>query len=239
MTACTHPAPRTPPFRKTTGGTGVSPVRWWVLLLAGSCLVLGSCKAGGDESEVDELRRQRETLLDENDALHARLNEAEAKLAELSRTLEAAGGDNRDEIVAALPRCAGITIGRVSEPVDTDDQPGADAVRVYVSPFDGRQRFVQIAGWLTLEADLIPTLDPSSPRRAAEGPRRLGRLTLGPSELREAYRSSALGTHYTATLPITDRPNAPIDGTLVLSASFRDAITGQTFTTTRTEEGAW
>ncbi|MEO1130676.1 MAG: hypothetical protein AAFX05_13365 [Planctomycetota bacterium] len=197
------------------------------LLVAVGLLGLGliGCSGPKDfDNENDALRRERESLELENVQLRARLAESEAKLAEMARTFEAAGGRPGADVVASMPRCAGIAMDRFSGPADRDDIDGPELIDVYIRPFDGRMRFVQVAGQLTVEAVLIPPTD-----RGEEdfgGPRSLGRVELGPVDLREAYRSSAMGTHYAVVVPISP-PNQPLSGTLVLTALLQDAITGR------------
>ena len=66
-------------------------------------------------------------------------------------------------------------------------------------------------------------------------PRVLGTVTLTPGELREAYRSSFMGTHYVVTVPVV-LPHTPqaAAGTLVLRATLDDAATGSRFESTST-----
>lgn len=188
-------------------------------------LALPACRAKPKnfDNENDELRRRVAALEADVERLTAERNEARAKLAEAARAAAEAGGMT-EEAREALPRCAGVRLGRLSGPVDDDGSPGFDAVDFYVQPFDGRQRFIPIAGTLAAEATLIPKPD----ARAGATPRTLGRVTLSPSQLREAYRSSPLGTHYSVRLPL-DPPNAPLDGTVVLTVAVTDALTGQVF----------
>jgi hypothetical protein len=107
-----------------------------------------------------------------------------------------------------------------------------------VTPFDGRHRFVQIVGTLTVEARYVPLAGAGTPQdevlaravapadSALPDQNLLGRTTLGPSGLREAYRSGFMGTHY--TVEIVPRPDVRVtDGAVVLSATFVDELTGR------------
>ena len=171
------------------------------------------------DNENDELRRRVAILEQERDAAAARAGEAESKLHELLRTRETI--DER-EALEALPRLAGLQIGRLTGYADFDAEGGARFVDVYIRPFDGRMRFVQVAGRMTVEALL---LDGSFSEDAAP-PRRLASATLSPAALREAYRSSPLGVHYSVRLSMPE-PIHPDAGTLVVRVELIDPIGGQ------------
>ncbi len=186
-----------------------------------SLFAISGCRATAKPSEGDRLRRQ---VLEQERALSrlaAERDELAAKLAEIER-VRLTGGEVSAEVLAAMPRCAAISIGALSGLVDADNSPGFDAVDVTVVPTDGRQRFVQVAGRLTARADLTPP--PSSGGDA--GGVALATASLTPADLREAYRSSFMGTHYAVRMPIS-QPNRPLEGTLVISIEFLDGLTGR------------
>ncbi|TVQ61040.1 MAG: hypothetical protein EA379_07090 [Phycisphaerales bacterium] len=160
------------------------------------------------DNENDELRRRVAQLERERDNAAARAGEAEAKLRELLLTRE--NVDER-EALEALPRVAGITIGRLSGFAEINERGEALSVDVYIRPFDGRQRFVQVAGRITVEATLLD----EGVNAASDGPRRLAVATLSPSAVREAYRASPMGTHYTVRLTMPEPINAERAGVLV------------------------
>ncbi|GAB4518582.1 MAG: hypothetical protein Tsb0013_22670 [Phycisphaerales bacterium] len=197
-------------------------------------VLLCACSSGPKnfDNDNDALRREREALLGENERLRAQLEETRAKLDEVARTMRLAEGVDTQEFVDAVPRCAGLEWDRFTALVDEDDRPGPEAVQVYLKPFDGRQRFIQVVGWLTIRADHLPDPDPADPD-AQRPPELLATVTLGPKEVREAYRASPLGTHYAIRLPLME-PNRPLDGSVVLVASFRDAQTGRRHRAQRT-----
>ncbi|MEM1424513.1 MAG: hypothetical protein AAGH64_10990, partial [Planctomycetota bacterium] len=184
------------------------------------------------DNDNDALRREREALAAENERLRAELSEARAKLGEIAQTLELAEGVDAREFVDATPRCAGLNWDRFTDLVDEDGVPGPEAIRAYIKPFDGRQRFIQVTGWLTVRADLLPDPDPAAPQNARP-PELLASVSLEPRGVREAYRSSPLGTHYVVELPLAE-PNRPLSGSVVLVASFRDAQTGRRHRAQRT-----
>ncbi|MGD9692924.1 MAG: hypothetical protein AB7G17_04995 [Phycisphaerales bacterium] len=173
------------------------------------------------ENENDDLRRRVTALESELEGARARAVEAEAKLLEFARSREST---EQGRALEALPRTAGISIGRYSGFVrpDLGDQP--NAIDVYVKPFDGRQRFVQVAGSLRVEALLLP--EQLGAESADSAGRRLAVLELTPEQVREAYRSSPLGTHYYIRLELPDDARN-LKGTLVLRAELREPIAGQ------------
>lgn len=192
-------------------------------------IALAGCqgKLKGFENENDTLRRQVLEQQKEIDRLKAQNGELSAKLAEATAEIQQAGRGPAADVIAALPRCAGIKLGSATGWVDKDGTPGPEGVEAIVSPFDGRQRFVQVAGTLRVEAYLLP------PIGAGSAPLPLGSATLTPTELREAYRSSFMGTYYSILIPL-QRPNQPAKGKLLVRASFTDAVSGKTFEAERT-----
>lgn len=192
------------------------------------------------DNENDALRRQVIDLESQVASLSAERGELQAKLAELAREREAAvdSGSAAAEVVESLPRCAGIEFSRFTGVADRDGIPGPEAIDVYIRPFDGRQRFVQVAGRLSVTATLVPSGTAAEPLGTAKAsgsspggsptqaqPRTLAKVDLGPRDLREAYRSGPLGTHYTVSLPL-DPANQTLDGVIVVYATFTDAISG-------------
>lgn len=193
-------------------------------LLLASCTSDFSTSGDAARASADELRTQ-------NQALKLRIGELEAKLSEANAAREAAMSK---DVLEALPRIAEVRIGSLSglEPpagAMASETGPATAVVVYVEPVDGRARFTQAVGVLSVDATLVP------PVGAKGEPRSLGRVTLSPGQLREAYRSGLTGTHYEVLVPI-EPALAPADrvGTLVIRVKFDDAITGRSHGAERT-----
>lgn len=173
------------------------------------------------ENENDDLRRRVASLESELEGARARAVEAESKLTEFARAREST---DEGRALEALPRCAGISVGRFSGFVRPESGDRPNAVDVYIKPYDGRQRFVQVAGTLRVEALLLPEKLGADAVETAG--RRLGVAELSPEQVREAYRSSPLGTHYYVRLELsTDL--GELRGTLVIRAELRDPIGGQ------------
>lgn len=190
-----------------------------IALLAFSCAAPGCRSKPKDfDNENDALRRQVDALESEVSTLRARNTELEAKFAELKDATRE--GLERD-VLEALPKCAGVEIDRYSGPTDSDGDGKIDAIDAYIRPFDGRRRFIQVAGRLTVEATLIP-----GPVGAPDvQPMPLGVRILSPIELREAYRASPMGTHYAVRLPLEPGTEPP-PGTIILRAELLDPASG-------------
>jgi hypothetical protein len=77
---------------------------------------------------------------------------------------------------------------------------------------------VQLVGRLSATAAVLP-LDADAVT--------LGRVTLDPLQLRDAYRSGLTGTHYTVQIPIAVPPGQR-DATATVKLEFVDGQTGQT-----------
>ena len=191
----------------------------------GACALVG-CSAGPRDFE------------NENDRLRGRVVEAERRIAALEETerrltAELDGARRASpaaQAMALLPRAERLVVGRLSGPVRTGtgtrNAAGVvEAVDLYLSPLDGRGRFVQVVGSLSVRVDLIP-----GPPRGGAGatlaePRLVGTLTLAPEELREAYRSGLTGTHYSVRVPVRDEGGLGI-GSLSVTVGLEDAVFG-------------
>lgn len=183
----------------------------------------------------------------ENDLLRRRVLDMERQIADLTALNEelavkvraAAARSPSDGVVAealeALPRCVKIEIGALSGLVDTDGVAGFDAVDVYVRPLDGRGRFTQVSGWLAVNASLLPIGTSGAP--TAEGPRLIASARFSPIELREAYRSSFTGTHYSVRIPL-EAPNQRLAGALSITVTLEDGVSGEVRTATQASEVA-
>ncbi len=189
-----------------------------VLLLV--CGPLPGCKNRELSSQADDLRRRVLELENENKA--HRLREAELR-AELER--EAARPDELPaEIRANMPRVAAISLNRLSHARDTDDDGRRESLMLYIEPKDGRGRFVQMVGHLSVHALLVPPDDDAMT---------LARVRLAPEALRAAYRSGVTGTHYLVELALELPDGESIDSCLV-RVQFDDGLTGRTHETERT-----
>jgi len=184
-------------------------------LVALPALALAACAGPRNfDNENDRLRRE---LLEARAEID-RLTESERRLAEALQA-ERNAAERRapsEQALAVMPRAERLVIGRLSGPV-----PAGDAVDLYLTPLDDRARFVQVTGTLTVRLDLLPPAEAGSPAE----PRLLATLTLGPAELREAYRSGLTGTHYSLRVPL-DRPLGGTGGSISAAARLDDLVTG-------------
>lgn len=189
------------------------------VLLAGA-LGAAACRAKPKDfdNENDALRRRVASLEAELADTQARSREIEARYEAILRAGQA---PLAPDVADALPACAGVAIERLTGLVDTDQDGRADAIDVYIRPFDGRRRFVQIVGAVSIDAFTLPVAVGAG---TAPDPVRLGAASLSPMDLRDAYRSSPLGTHYSVRMPIAPRDKDA--GSVVVRVEFRDAISG-------------
>lgn len=218
-------------MKRTDRATRPAPPAWLCLALVASVAGCGG-KPKNFENDNDALRRRVAELEGERDAALARATEAESKLTEAVRSADTL---LEGQALEALPRCAGVAIDRFSGLADADGDGRLDSVDIYVKPFDGRQRFVQVPGRLTVEATALPPSPPTeTPKKgkpapapvAAPAPVVVGPKTLTPVELREAYRSSLLGTHYLVTMALPDGATLAEGSSVVIRVELLDPITG-------------
>jgi hypothetical protein len=195
------------------------------ILGATLALSLAACSSGSRvASENDRLRLKNLELTKQVEGLTLERSELKAKLAEANRARESALAP---DVLDAIPRCAGIEIDSLSGWTPTDRSAPVTGAVIYLLPKDGRGRFVQIVGTLTVDATVLPQSGATSNQVPIQT------KTLVPAELRESYRSGFMGTGYTIELPIPTNPAAR-SSTLVLRARFVDALTGQTWSAERT-----
>lgn len=195
------------------------------LLLASVLPTLSACGTatiGGSKGlskANDDLRTRVAELEVQNRRLESSLEEANAKLASEQRVRE---GLVPADVLAALPQCAGIELGSLSGRFPADESAPPQRVVIYVEPFDGRRRFIQAVGTIRVEVLEL------SPTAAADAPRTLAAAALTPLEVREAYRSSFTGTHYTIEIPLdADQAARARSRPLLLRVQYEDALSGK------------
>jgi hypothetical protein len=169
-----------------------------------------------DPNEHDRLRARVLELETQVQALRKRQVELQDELSVASR-----GPDSLPEDVRlCVPHVAGIAIDRLSHARDSDGDGRADLLMLYVRPTDGLGRFTQMVGWVRGSAVLMPTSGEAIT---------IGRVSVGPADLRQAYRSTFLGVHYTIPMPI-DPPTGREGDSCAVVVSFEDALSGRTHT---------
>ena len=190
----------------------VSPV-FARLAPAAACIAallwLGGCTIGGSSTasaQNDELRRKVAEQQRQIESLAAARDELNAKLESRARD-----GVVDPEVAAATPAVSALEIDSLSTLLPLDAKGPATALRVHVRTLDGRRRFTQAVGVLTVE------LKDGAGATLANG-------RVGPVALRDAYRSSVTGTHYTIDTPL---PSPSQGKTFMLTLIFEDALTGR------------
>ncbi len=202
------------------------------MCLGAVVVVLAGCRTGG-ETSGDVLRKQNLELQNQVAQLQKDASELRAKLAEL---VGAGASGKSPEVAEATPRVASVEIDFLSGPTaDSSMPPQSDrnrTVAVYIKPLDGRGRFIQATGKLTVEVSRLTSLVQND-QAAADAPARLlaGR-TLEPLQLRDAYRAGFTGTYYAVEISVPASELQP-PGQLLLRARFSDAITGASFEASR------
>ncbi len=186
-------------------------------LTACSSPVVGGKK--GFHTANDDLRLRVLTLENENAILKLQRDELTAKLAEEQRVRE---GLVTADVLAAIPRCVGVELDSFSGFDPADPKLPVKGFILYLAPYDGQRRFVQIVG--TVHAEVLELADTAG----VQQPRTIAAATLTPGQLRDAYRSGFTGTHYEISLGTKGDLDADLRSRpLLLRLQFNDAITGQ------------
>ncbi len=146
----------------------------------GSARILVPTRQDATRDEVASLREQVQQLESRNQELQDQLKLAAAGLSD-------------SEVLSQIPVVERLRIDQLSGAEDSDGDGTIDHLVIYVVPEDGRGRFTQIVGGLGATAVLLQGGSPSQT---------LGLVTLSSTEVGESYRSSFLGTHYVAHLPV-------------------------------------
>jgi len=182
---------------------------------AATALLLAGCQgralvpnvADGLRAEVVERTRER-------DDARAKVAELETKIAELTLARDA---KIDPEAAEAMPALAGVALSGLSTARLVD--PNKATLALVIEPSDGLGRFLQITG--TLRATVVALVPGREPLSA-------GKATLGPKALREAYRSTAFGTHYTVEIPLAWE-GSDSARSVAIAAEFTDALTGKAY----------
>jgi len=192
------------------------------------CTLFNSaCTVGGSDKSLsqqnDELRARLLDLTNQLDAAQQQSNELRRQIEALAAATQSAGAPSSAELIQATPRVTVLTIGDKSHAVDEDRDGIADHLNLYIHAEDGLGRFIQLVGDLSILAAL---LDQQS------GASTIGQVQLTPMQVRDAYRSSFTGTHYTISVPITLPATAAHSRataarwSATVRAVFRDGTTG-------------
>jgi len=207
------------PGRGARSGAGILPARAAVVSAAGvvclACLV-GGCDMVGSTAEFDRVVAERDTALEEARELGEQNAELTSELADCRQQADTLRGlgDKRLERLFHVER---IEIGQYTGGVDTDGEPGDDAVKVFLSPLDRDGSVLKAAGDVTLRLHDL-----------AEGEGTLvGERTWTVDELSAQWASGFLTYHFSFVCPFTARPS---HREITVHATFVDYLTGRTFT---------
>lgn len=194
-----------------------------LMIAAPMCLLaLGGCRVGGYSKPERENETLRKNVADLSERLSLTTAERDELRIKLRHGIEPSAGAAAADVVEATPKIVALAIDPFSGYVPADQAQPARGVVAYVHTLDGRRRFTQGVGTLTVE------VWNSSPSGGSAGSP-LSRVVLTPMQLRDAYRSSLTGTHYAVELllptPVARTPGSP--DSRILRATFMDAVTGE------------
>ncbi|MBS3820485.1 MAG: hypothetical protein GVY16_04275 [Planctomycetes bacterium] len=185
--------------------------------LCGIIVLLLAC-LGCENAQPEHIRLRKELDLAEQriEDLTRKVEQQTARIdaqAEQIETLQQLGETRVEKCFAV----ESLEIGRHSGGIDTDKQPGHDAVVVYLKPRDAQGATIKAAGSIRIQLfDLA----------ADEGDRLVGQWAWDVDRAREHYASGMLANHYSFELPLKPRPAHP---DLTIRAEFTDYLTGRTF----------
>ncbi|MBX3355798.1 MAG: hypothetical protein KF724_08875 [Phycisphaeraceae bacterium] len=198
-------------------------------------LALAVAALGCDRAKIlnpspgDALRAENLQLRDEVQRLTQQTRELETRLEESRRSASASGQtavpsaarmlDPEED--AALPRLASVQIEGTSEVILGGSGGGQvpATLRLRILPLDGRGRFMQIVGRLTVSAACV---------RAGSAPEEVMRAVIGPGAIRDGWRSSFMGTGYAFEIPL-QLSGSLRECPLTISIRFDDALSGRAF----------
>jgi len=162
-------------------------------------------------------------LREENAALEADVASLERMLEESRAQFAAIEANRRDDEIdpeawAAMPRLTGLEVSGSSVVEVAPDGRGVLMARIV--PRDGRGRFLQITGRVSVQASVM-----------VEGfePVLVGSRSFTPGEVRDAWRSGFFGTIYLFEVPIEIPADSRSATEASVLASFHDAVGGGTF----------
>jgi hypothetical protein len=191
------------------------------LLVPLSIALLGGCRWPADVARENvRLRHQVVELENEVEAARRERAELEATIEQMSVAADPAARG----LPQARPAVVELAIGGLSHFRDTSGNLLPDTLVLYVTPRDGRGRFTQVVGEFTVQASV------SEAEQAP--PLVIGERRFTTPEVRDAYRSGFLGTHYTLevqiSLPSNSDPAWLRDRRAGVTVWFHDPDTGRT-----------
>jgi len=180
-----------------------------------SLIALGGCAANRVSSENDRLRAENAQLRDERDTLVLRVSELESAMRAVSTPPGATAPQS-----LFVPHVAALTLDRRAYAEDHDGDGRGDLLVLALKPVDGRGRFLQLAGPLSLQLVVVT---------AGAAPREFGALTMTGEAVQSAYRESMMGTHYTLAVPVvleSSTDGEPWPESALVHVEYEDVRTG-------------
>ena len=171
--------------------------------IVAATILLSGCRIGGEDSTdkvLNQLRAENAQLQKKLDVLTQERSELLAKMVFPKDTTHSLS----DEELAALPRCAAITIDSLS-----GIAPRTQRLDFYIKTLDGTNQFVPVVGTMLL--------------RISRGTEIVFEKKVSPTELRAAFRSGFTGTYY--LFEAGKRDAAELQNA-IFELSFDDALTG-------------
>jgi len=175
-------------------------------------VVLVSGCDGRSRKASARLREEVHQLKEELETSRHQVSELEAKLSEAADE----SGENTVTLLN-VPRVAAIELSRLSSVRWGSASEGRTTLDLYVIAVDGRGRPIQLTGSLGAVARFMPVDEESI---------ELGRVSLSPAEVRDAWRAGVLGVSYQVEIPLQAAPVEGEYGGIHVSARFTDALTG-------------
>lgn len=184
------------------------------LLILG-CLVMGGCPSPQYQRE-EQLQEDLADCRDATSSLQDQVQRLGDQLRDRRKqveTLHALGGKRMENLFTV----ESIELGGRTGGIDTDDEPGQDAIKVFLLPKDAAGHTIKAAGEATLQLfDLA----------GASGEERLSETTIPVEKIGDYWSSGFLSYHYSFELPL---PQNLLSRTVTLRVEFTDYLTGRSF----------
>ncbi len=195
----------------------MTPARPWMplVILTAAALLAAGCDGG--RTEILRLQRELQNEQETVEDLREQLARTKADLEDQrrkTRTLQDLG-DKRKDVLFTVSR---IELGRYTGGVDTDDNPGDDAVKVFLQPIDQHGSVIKAAGRVTVRLFDLGR-DPNEVL--------LGQRVISPEQL-AGFWSGGFGVYHFSFPCRWDR-RVPAGDTVTVRVEFIDYLTGETF----------
>ncbi len=183
-------------------------MKHWLLLAAAAALAgAGGCTWVGESARLQA----------ELDAAHQREGELQATIAAQEKLIAGLRGLG-DKRLEKLFHVEQIELGRYTGGVDTDDQPGDDAIKVYLRPMDRDGSTIKAAGDVTIQ--LYDLAEPPESNL-------IGEYKWSVDELSRQWSSGFMTYHFSFVCPW--RADPPKHEEITVRVTFTDYLTGRTF----------